>query len=182
MRILLKIPPFLLAIAFLAQLSVLSVQASHTLSPLMQETTPRPTLPKPTSAATQAPPPGNSGRNPTKVATPFPTNTPKPGPTATPTVTPTVTKTMDLSLNAFLTKTLSEGNPTNTPTPFVEQAPTQNAIIATLAVTHTTSMGTLAPSSGTGGTVTKGVLIPFVISVIFLLGIFGIREFLRKRF
>jgi len=174
MRIHLKIPPLLLAVAFILPLSAISAQAGHYLSLYQQEVTPRPTLPNPTSNPTSTGIP----YNPPIITPRFVTDTPKP---VTPTVTPTPTMTLDLSLSDFLTKTLATGNPTNTVTPYIDHTPMQNTITATFAVTSSGSLQTITPVPGTNGTVLNGVIIPFGIIIIILIGIFSIRRLLWKR-
>lgn len=172
------IPPLLVAVAFLLQLSAGSAQAGHYLSPYSPQTTPRPTIPKPTKAPTKAPTQSNRGGHlPTQILIPT-----RPGPTATPSITPTPTQTMDLSLNTFLANSYAKGTPTNTATPLIDQAPSQNAITATFAATYSASLRTITPMPGMYQAVTKGVIIPFVIVVFVLTGIISVRGFLRKRF
>lgn len=172
----LNIPLFLVAVVFLLLLSAGSAQAGHSLFRFSLQTTPRPTLPKPTKVPTEIKH-GGGYKQPTPIQIPT-----KILPTPTPSITPTPTQTLDLSLNTFLSGNLAIDTPTNTATPFIDHAPTQSAITAALQVTYSASQRTITPVPSTSNTVTKGVIIPFVFVVIILTGIFSIRELLRKRF
>ncbi len=173
MKILSKILPLLLTVAFILQLTIVTAQASRSLAPYSQGTTPRPTVPKPTK------PPPTEGSRPYRYPTAVEIGT-IPGPTPTPTITPTPTQTMDLSLNNFLSSTFTTQTPTNTPTPFVDRTPTQSAITATFVVTDSASLLNVTPIASTSGTITKGVIIPFATIVVLLVGILGIRGLSRK--
>lgn len=169
MKILTRISILFIILLLFLHISSLSSQAARDYSGQPQQPPPRPTLPV------------SSPGNPNYIPPTATANLIPPTRTFTPTITRTPTSTIDLSFKTFLTKTYKPPTPTSSATPFI--TPTQTLVIPSVKSLTTFSAlpGTITPTPGMNTSGANGAILPVVIIVVILVGLFVYWRFRSKR-